>query len=201
MMIPDCVRGTIVAIIDNCYLCVDPVTCELPVRDCETSGGVCNSISDGCGRGTVQDDTLDCPGDAARVCCVSNRDSSCDDGTDLLCLRPIVACNESEILAIQRSCGVCVNPATCAPWGESTCRTDMDCANDEWCNGCASGSCPFCDDCVAACQPARCASDSVLTCRCARPDCGAGNTAIVRDGCWVCVDAFTCESRRGGCGG
>jgi hypothetical protein len=39
----------------------------------------------------------------------------------------------------------------------------------------------------------------MLTCRCARPDCGDGNTSVIRDGCWVCVNATSCETTRGGC--
>ncbi len=199
--VPECPRGTVVAIIDGCYLCVDPDTCEVPVPACESVRGAYCLIAGAreCEPGTYLNTQYAC--DGGDICCSPARDTSCDDGTDPLCDRLVRACNSTEIMAVQSSCERCVNPATCAPWGESTCRTDQDCANDEWCNGCGSSSCPDCDDCVSVCEPARCESDSVLTCRCARPTCPAGATSIVRDGCWVCVNAFTCEPTRGGCGG
>ena len=75
--------------------------------------------------------------------------------------------------------------------GPRFCSSDMECNLDEYCGGCVS-SCDGCDDCRFACQPLTCASEDTLTCRCARPECGQG-TAIVRDGCWVCVDPNTCE--------
>jgi hypothetical protein len=71
------------------------------------------------------------------------------------------------------------------------CSGDLECDLNEYCGGCIS-SCDGCDDCRFACQPLTCASEDVLTCRCARPECGAA-VAVVRDGCWVCVDPVTCE--------
>jgi hypothetical protein len=79
-------------------------------------------------------------------------------------------------------------PDTSAP---RFCSGDLDCDLDEYCGGCFS-SCDGCDDCRFACVPLPCASEDVLRCRCARPECGSA-TAVVRDGCWVCVDPGTCE--------
>ncbi|GAB4282800.1 MAG: hypothetical protein Kow0092_37780 [Deferrisomatales bacterium] len=82
------------------------------------------------------------------------RSEECDDGTALLCMMPgVPGCGDHEVLAIQNHCWVCVNPATCRPWGEPGCRTSADCGPDETCDPCGTSSCPFCDDCVPACVP------------------------------------------------
>ena len=82
------------------------------------------------------------------------RDTSCDDGSIVLCMMPEpVLCDEYEILAIQGNCWVCVNPATCKPWGVPNCRESSDCPEGFVCDACGTSSCPFCDDCVAACVP------------------------------------------------
>lgn len=73
------------------------------------------------------------------------------------------------------------------------CSSDGECDTNEWCDPCAHGSCPVCADCVAACVDSRCATGESATCRMVRPECGDGGTAIVVDGCWLCVDAYTCE--------
>lgn len=84
--------------------------------------------------------------------CKEARDTHCDDGTTLACKMMVPTCAEYEILAYQNSCYVCVNPVTCLPWGQANCKTDDNCAPEEYCNMCATSSCPFCDDCVAACM-------------------------------------------------
>ena len=80
-------------------------------------------------------------------------DPSCDDGTEPLCDMIPPVCEEWEILAYQDNCYVCVNEETCVPWGTPECRTDADCERGEVCDSCGTSSCPFCDDCVAACVP------------------------------------------------
>ena len=80
-----------------------------------------------------------------------DRPTGCDDGTTLLCDMIPPVCGDFEILAIQNYCWVCVNPATCRPWGQAGCDDDKDCPPGETCNPCGTSSCPFCDDCVAAC--------------------------------------------------
>ena len=77
--------------------------------------------------------------------------NECDDGTPLLCLMPPLVCNEFEILAIQNNCWICVNPATCKPWGEPGCESNQDCPEGEECDPCGTSSCPECDDCIPAC--------------------------------------------------
>lgn len=121
------------------------------------------------------------------------RDTSCDDGTEPMCNTIPPDCDEWEILAHQDSCYVCVNPDTCQPWGVPECRGDAMCAPSEYCDGCGTSSCPFCDDCVAACRAHGCPTEAAPTCRMMRPQCAVGQVSIVRDGCWVCVSATTCE--------
>ncbi|MCB9611037.1 MAG: hypothetical protein H6721_02280 [Sandaracinus sp.] len=73
------------------------------------------------------------------------------------------------------------------------CTSDAECGLDQWCDPCAHGSCPGCEDCVQNCAPSRCATGEMALCFAARPECGPNGTAIVRDGCWQCVDAYTCD--------
>ena len=77
----------------------------------------------------------------------------CDDGSQWLCLMMPPECSEFELLALQNGCWVCVNPATCKPWGEPGCSDDKDCPSGMRCDFCGTSSCPFCDDCVPACVP------------------------------------------------
>jgi len=77
--------------------------------------------------------------------------------------------------------------------GEPGCSTDAECPTTGYCNGCAHGSCPFCDDCVADCVPHRCPTEAEVECRMGRPDCGDNGVAVARDGCWLCVDRESCE--------
>lgn len=79
------------------------------------------------------------------------RDTHCDDGTIPQCEELKVYCADHEIIAHQNNCYVCVNPATCKPWGEPNCIEDKDCTYGQYCNPCGTSSCPACDDCVTAC--------------------------------------------------
>ena len=79
------------------------------------------------------------------------RDKICDDGTEPLCDMIPPICKDYEILAVQDSCWVCVNPSTCLPWGVPECAKNEDCDPGYVCDDCGSSSCPACDDCVRAC--------------------------------------------------
>ena len=83
----------------------------------------------------------------------TDTDSDCDDGTEPLCKMAQPECTEHEILAVQDSCWICVNPATCKPWGEAGCKSSVDCEPGHVCDFCGTSSCPMCDDCLAACLP------------------------------------------------
>jgi len=121
-------------------------------------------------------------------------DEHCNDGSEVTCRTfAEVVCAEHELRAIQNGCFVCVNPATCLPWGVSGCAGDFGCSAFERCDTCASSSCPLCDDCVAACVPHGCPTEPEALCDAMRPDCGPDAVAVVRGGCWTCVSSATCD--------
>ncbi len=153
---PDCGPGRVSVVEDGCWVCVDAVTCEVPV----------------------------------------GRDERCDDGGVLVCDQEQPACPDWEIPSIQDGCWLCVNPETCRPYAEPGCRTDIDCRPSMRCDDCARGSCPGCEDCVADCVDHDCPTEAEPQCNGLRPECEAGAVAVVRDGCWQCVDLFTCEPAR-----
>lgn len=115
----------------------------------------------------------------------------CDDGSPLECDAEPPACDPASVLAVRGGCWACVNPQTCRPWEQPGCASDADCAADSRCNPCAHGSCPECEDCVAECEMHSCVTEPEPACDEARPDCGV-LISIVEDGCWVCVDRYTC---------
>ncbi len=175
----DCVPGCLP---HDCETEPEPA-CDLARSDCEP--GQVAVVRDGC---WLCVDQVTCePEDV--------RDDHCDDGSQLMC-DEVAGCNEWEISAIQLTCWVCVDPETCRPWGEPGCTSDGDCAPDRYCDPCARGSCPGCEDCVPDCLPHGCETETEPICNMLRPDCEPGQVAVVRDGCWVCVDRLTCQPAR-----
>ena len=51
--------------------------------------------------------------------------------------------------------------------------------------------CRWCH-CVAACVPHNCPTETDLMCYCARPECGPDGTAIIENGCYICVYLNDC---------
>jgi hypothetical protein len=182
-MCPDCVAGC------GLHGCpsdgYDQLECAMPRPDCDFGFSV---IMNGCWVCVTPDS-----------CSPIERDTSCDDGTEPLCMMPTPVCEGHEILAIQDNCWVCVNPASCAPWGVPGCETDQACEAHETCDPCATSSCPDCDDCLAACRHHGCPTETELQCYCARPDCGAGAVSIIDQGCWICLDRVSCQPTGQGC--
>ncbi|MDA8142080.1 MAG: Kazal-type serine protease inhibitor [Desulfobacteraceae bacterium] len=133
--------------------------CEA-IGQCEAKPDVCPQVVDpicGC-DGRTYGNACMAAGYGVNVahkgdCEAGPRDESCDDGTAPLCDRVIPACSDYEILAYQNNCYRCVNPATCLPWGQANCKVDGDCPQGHACVPCGTSSCPFCEDCVAACVP------------------------------------------------
>lgn len=180
-----------------CPLCPNCASACVP-HGCETdTEATCNTvrpdcpvfqiavIADGCWVCVHQDS-----------CEVADRDTHCDDGSTPSCEMTPPPCSNYEILAYQNDCYRCVNPTTCVPWGEPGCGTDADCPPTDHCYMCGTSSCPACLDCLDACVPHGCQTEAEADCRMVRPDCGQNAVAVVRDGCWVCVDARSCAPTR-----
>ncbi len=71
-----------------------------------------------------------------------------------------------------------------------TCDEDADCP-DGYCDpmACDTDDAP----CPLACFYPNCDDDTQVLCDALPPDCPPGETAAVRNGCFMCVDARTCE--------
>lgn len=149
---PECGPQTVAVGRDGCWECVDATTCQ-PVgelSECERRGGTCTDFQDTCPPGSMGTESMGCPLGRSGMCCLP-RTTECDDGSDDLCDMMPPVCTRTEVLAIQDSCWVCVNPVSCAPWGEPGCETEDDCSGTDFCDPCATASCPGCRDCIAAC--------------------------------------------------
>ena len=72
------------------------------------------------------------------------------------------------------------------------CESDLDCANTQYCDSCASASCEGCTDCVPGCVPHGCPTGAEPACNTLRPECGESGVAVVTGLCWECVDLLTC---------
>jgi hypothetical protein len=124
-----------------------------PAGDCEppeTTGVLYDRIVSGDIRSELI--RLDVPMDEDYLTAIISRYDHCDDGSEPTCEMPAPDCDSFEIVAYQNDCYVCVNSATCKPWGEPGCETDEDCALlGLVCDPCATSSCPECDDCLSAC--------------------------------------------------
>lgn len=101
-------------------------------------------------------------------------------------------CVGADCGRLYRSMDECQGYHGSCPGGPG-CNADLDCPESMYCNGCDRGSCPVCLDCQADCAPLPCGSEPEPACDAPKPECGEGGVAIVRDGCWVCVDPGSCE--------
>ncbi|MBU1221011.1 hypothetical protein KKF34_19975 [Myxococcota bacterium] len=172
---PDC-EDCLRACTDNPCATEEPLACYAIRPDC--GPGWTAVVVDGCWRCADMENE-----------CTMELDEDCNDGTEALCNMIQPECGADEILAVQNNCWVCANPATCMPWGETDgCSSDADCRVEDYCNPCASSSCPTCEDCIAACTPHDCITEYILYCDEERPDCEEGYVPIIYEGCWTCAD-------------
>jgi hypothetical protein len=117
-------------------------------------------------------------------------ENPCWDGSSADCTD--VNCPVYEVLTIMEGMCRCVRIDVCRGWGDPGCLNDGHCPPAYYCDPCAHGSCPDCDDCVQDCAYHGCPTEPELTCTEPRPDCGEGNTSVIDAGCWVCVSLEDC---------
>jgi hypothetical protein len=147
----------------------------------------------------LADEPAGCPGAAPAPAPPAGDDrpaGPCDDGTDAPD-DPPPACGAPEQLAVLEGQWACVRPSTCTPASALDCQRDRDCAASERCDPCGAHRCPGCTACVPGCVEHGCASEVDLVCEVRRPDCPAGEAAVVHEGCWTCVRYDDCR-RDGG---
>jgi hypothetical protein len=118
-------------------------------------------------------------------------ENPCWDGSTAEC--PDLVCPLYEVISIIEGECRCTRTDVCRGWADPGCLHDGHCWPNYYCNPCAHGSCPDCDDCVADCDGHGCPSEEEPTCTEPRPEsCGEGNVSVVQDGCWVCVTLEDC---------
>ncbi|MFT6396530.1 MAG: hypothetical protein ACJAYU_001273 [Bradymonadia bacterium] len=132
--------------VGDCCLADDPNACA------RIDGG-CFPSDIPCPDGFAGEPSVLCLPD--RVCCAPAEppERPCDDGSTLICESERPECDEWSELALIAGCWECANSETCRSWGEPGCLDFRDCSTGEFCDFCGTSSCPFCDDCVPACEP------------------------------------------------
>ena len=80
------------------------------------------------------------------------------------------------------------------PASPTTCIESSECGIGEYCDECASSSCPMCADCIGLCRASTCETETQATCEIDVPTCAYGSILVIQNECWECVDQITCES-------
>lgn len=124
---------------------------------------------------------------------------SCDDGSEVYCLIFPPTCAPGQTLAIRNGCYECVDARTCGGVTPGECRSDAECPNGycEHYASCAGLNCP--PPPPSQCVYPSCGDQSQVVCDMVPPICPAGQTAAVRNGCYECVDARTCQAGPNAC--
>ncbi|NUN15015.1 MAG: hypothetical protein HUU55_15405 [Myxococcales bacterium] len=214
---PECPFGTILAVQDGCFSCVDPDTCASTCEEGTTYDPKLNAccpdaifVAD-CycpGMDIVSTEVMDEKGCLLGYgCeCIPNQ---CGDGTELLCDMLPPDCPAGTILTVQNHCFECVDPGTC----KSVCN------NDSYYDPKLDACCPlaiFIADCLClegydlvgfsvfnedgcllgfscTCTDPACSDGTALTCNEEPPACPAGTILSIQNGCWICADPKTCK--------
>lgn len=170
---PLCETGTVAAVRDGCWVCLDPLTCGDPIL-CDTDAECPNEMwCNPCG-------TSSCPGclDCVSACSLHG----CGTEPEALCDTVRPECGDGATAIVRDGCWQCVTLDACSPVVGPRCATDNDCPLAHTCEG------GVCADSGCITQP----EDSVL-CLAIRPTCEEGSVAIARGGCWQCVEIATCD--------
>ena len=132
---------------------------------------------------------LDCPPPPPSQCVYPN----CDDGSALLCDALPPPCATGEVLSVVGGCWACLDARTCGPQTGSECQADQDCPHGycEHYSTCTAIGCP--PPPPPQCVYPNCDDGSELYCLIARPRCDDHEVPAVRNGCWACVDARSCQ--------
>jgi hypothetical protein len=202
MIPPVCDDGTVLAVQNFCWTCVDPNTCEEPPPPltcanvdcapgytceetpdgpiCVPDGDVCYS-NDDCGPGQrceITDGCAPCTdpnGLCDAACLLEGRCvevENCDDGGPVFCDMIPPICEDGLIAAAQNGCYECVDPDTCEPPPPPLTCANVLCAPGTVCIETSDG--PQCVE-----QGPECFEDS---------DCGEGSHCEVQTYCPPCVD-------------
>jgi len=194
---PTCDEGLIVAIIRDCWACVDPESCEPPASACEC-GGVRAPVCGEDGTNYSNACLARCAGIAvAHAGLCRERDARCDEGP-LTCSAAAPRCSRGLIPAVRGGCWVCVEAHSCR---DSSCdEGPLYCdAEPPSCEAGAMpaihGGCWICAE-EGTCRDTSC-DEGELDCDALAPRCDGSQIAAIRGGCWACVDDETCAPPAG----
>ena len=121
---PECGAGSIMAIQDGCYVCVDPVSCGVPCDDAFSWDPLLNA----CCPDAPEVEPCDCsegffPASVSMVdgagCWIKDeclcQPETCGDGEVLDCDLPKPVCGSQQLVALQEGCWLCAWADTCEP--------------------------------------------------------------------------------------
>ncbi|MDA3864070.1 MAG: hypothetical protein PF689_09425 [Deltaproteobacteria bacterium] len=192
---PDCETGTILAWQNNCYLCVDPETCQPPNNNNQNNQNECTSDANcetdqycnPCGASSCPDCT-----DCIPAC----TQHQCETETELTCFMARPDCGEGRTSVIQDGCWICVDLINCNEVRNTSCDDGTEVS-------CLTFAEPECleheilaikNECWACVNPQTCEPWGVANCYNDR-DC------LPEDTCNLCASSScpTCEDCVGAC--